>query len=273
MPSPNKTSFYLCTQQYRIPQMNIITYNVNGIRSATAKGLPEWLAAESPDVLCVQETKAQPEQIPQLELEAEGYHSYWFSAKRPGYSGVGILSKQKPDHVEYGMGVEKYDQEGRLMRADFGDLSIVSVYHPNGGASEERHWFKMGWLEDFLTYIDRLKRERPRLIISGDFNIAHQEIDIHDPVRNSMVSGFLPEERAWLTRFLETGFTDSFRHISQEPHQYTWWSWRANARARNLGWRIDYNMVTGNIVPDIQDAGVMMEVKHSDHCPAFLRSI
>ncbi len=253
--------------------MNIITYNVNGIRAATAKGLPEWLAAESPDVLCVQETKAQPEQIPQLEWEAAGYHSYWFSAKRPGYSGVGILSKKKPDHVEYGMGVEKYDREGRLMRADFGDLSIISVYHPNGGASLERHLFKMGWLEDFLVYINRLKRERPRLIISGDFNIAHQEIDIHDPVRNSMVSGFLPEERAWLTRFLETGFTDSFRHISQEPHQYTWWSWRANARARNLGWRIDYNMVTENIVPDIQDAGVMMEVKYSDHCPAFLRSI
>lgn len=251
--------------------MYIVSYNVNGIRAAVSKDFPAWLDAASPDVVCVQESKAQPEQIPVHTLEERGYHSYWHSAERRGYSGVGILAKQQPDHVEHGMGMERYDREGRLMRADFGDLSVISVYHPNGGGSEERHFFKMDWLRDFQRYINGLVKERPRLVIAGDFNICHKDIDIHDPEKHVDVSGFLPEERDWMTSFLDSGFTDSFRQFNKQPHQYTWWSWRANARARNLGWRIDYNMVTNNLVSNLKDAGIMPEVKHSDHCPAWVR--
>ena len=250
--------------------MYIISYNVNGIRAAMSKGLAEWLEREKPDVVCIQETKAQPEQIPQLPLENLGYHCHWFSAERRGYSGVGILSRQKPDHVEYGMGVDKYDREGRVIRADFKDRTVLSVYHPNGSANESRHNYKMEWLEDFAAYADELKQQRPGLIISGDYNICHKEIDIYDPVRHAATSGFLPEEREWVTRFLDLGFADSFRHFNRDPHQYTWWSFRANARKRNLGWRIDYNMVGENLVANLHDAGIMPEVKHSDHCPAWV---
>ena len=251
--------------------MYIISYNVNGIRSALTKGLTDWMAAEQPDVLCIQESKAQPEQIPLMEFEALGYHSYWFSAQRKGYSGVGILSRREPDHVEYGMGIDKYDAEGRVIRADFGDLSVISVYHPNGSGSEERHFFKMDWLTDFLTYAKELEKTCHKLVIAGDFNICHKEIDIHDPVRHARSSGFLPEEREWLTKFLDSGFTDTFRQFNQGPHQYTWWSWRANARQKNLGWRIDYNMTSNNLVSDLKDAGIMPGVKHSDHCPAWVK--
>ena len=250
--------------------MYIISYNVNGIRAAMSKGLAEWLEQEKPDVVCIQETKAQPEQIPQLPLENLGYHCHWFSAERRGYSGVGILSRQKPDHVEYGMGVDKYDREGRVIRADFKDRTVLSVYHPNGSANESRHNYKMEWLEDFAAYADELKQQRPGLIISGDYNICHKEIDIYDPVRHAATSGFLPEEREWVTRFLDLGFADSFRHFNQDPHQYTWWSFRANARERNLGWRIDYNMVGEKLAANLHDAGIMPEVKHSDHCPAWV---
>ncbi len=251
--------------------MYIISYNVNGIRAALTKGLTDWMAAEQPDILCIQESKAQPEQIPLMEFEALGYHSYWFSAQRKGYSGVGILSRREPDHVEYGMGIEKYDAEGRVIRADYGELSVISVYHPNGSGSEERHFFKMDWLNDFLVYSKELEKTRPRLVIAGDFNICHKEIDIHDPVRHARSSGFLPEEREWLSRFVDSGFTDTFRKFNQDPHQYTWWSWRANARQKNLGWRIDYNMTSNNLVSDLKDAGIMPEVKHSDHCPAWVK--
>ncbi len=251
--------------------MYIVSYNVNGIRAAVAKNFPAWLDAESPDVVCIQESKAQPEQIPVEAFEERGYNSYWHSAERRGYSGVGILCKKKPDHVEHGMGIERYDREGRLMRADFGNLSVISVYHPNGGGSEERHYFKMDWLRDFYNYIGKLAKDRTNLVIAGDFNICHKEIDIHDPEKHTNVSGFLPEEREWMTAFLESGFADSFRHFNQQPEQYTWWSWRANSRARNLGWRIDYNMVTEPLVSSLQDAGIMPEVKHSDHCPAWVR--
>jgi exodeoxyribonuclease III len=251
--------------------MYIISYNVNGIRAALTKGLTDWMATELPDVLCIQESKAQPEQIPMMDFEVLGYHSYWFSAQRRGYSGVGILSRKEPDHVEYGMGIEKYDAEGRVIRADYGELSVISVYHPNGSGSEERHFFKMDWLNDFLTYINELGKSRPKLVVAGDFNICHREIDIHDPVRHARSSGFLPEERKWLSRFVDSGFTDTFRKFNQEPHQYTWWSWRANARQKNLGWRIDYNMTTNNLVSDLKDAGIMPDVKHSDHCPAWVK--
>lgn len=248
----------------------IITYNVNGIRAAIKKGLLEWISAADPDLVCIQETKAQPYQIPVVELEMLGYKSYIHSAKKKGYSGVAILSKKIPDHIEPGIGIQKYDDEGRFLRLDFGDLSVVSVYHPSGSSGEDRQAFKMQWLSDFQDYVTELRKIRPMLVISGDYNICHQPIDIHDPVRNKTTSGFLPEEREWMTGFLETGFVDSFRHLNKDPHHYTWWSYRANARANNKGWRIDYNMVTENLKDKIQRVAILPQAKHSDHCPALL---
>lgn len=250
--------------------MKIVTYNVNGIRAAIRKGMLDWLGEEEPDILLLQETKAQPDQIPLFEFESLGYHHYWFSAKKKGYSGVGILSKQLPDIVIKGMEIEKYDNEGRLIRADFGDVSVLSVYHPSGSSGDERQAFKMKWLEDFHNYITELKKERPKLIISGDYNICHQEIDIHDPVRNARNSGFLPEERKWLTGFLNDGYIDSFRYFNKEPHNYTWWSFRGKAREKNLGWRIDYNMVSDNLKQNMCNATISSQLYFSDHCPATL---
>lgn len=251
--------------------MKIITYNVNGLRSALSKGFTDWLAAEQPDVVCLQETKAQPDQIPTLEFEALGYKSYFFSAKKKGYSGVGILTKITPDHVEYGMGISQYDNEGRFIRADFGDLSIASIYHPSGTTGDERQAFKMEWLEDFRQYVNDLRQKHEKLILCGDYNICHRPLDIHDPIRNATSSGFLPEEREWMSRFLDDGYIDTFRFFHQEePHHYTWWSFRANARANNKGWRIDYCMTTQAVVPLLKDAYILPQVKHSDHCPAVL---
>lgn len=248
--------------------MKIITYNVNGLRSALSKGFTEWLENEQPDVVCIQETKAQPEQIPTLELEALGYKSYFFSAEKKGYSGVSILTRITPDHVEYGMNMPVYDREGRFIRADYGDLSIASIYHPSGTTGDERQAFKMTWLEDFRRYVMELAQKHKKLILCGDYNICHTSIDIHDPIRNATSSGFLPEERDWMTLFLQSGFTDSFRYLHpKERDQYTWWSFRANARTNNKGWRIDYCMVTPEVIPLLQEAFILPEVKHSDHCP------
>ncbi len=248
----------------------IISYNVNGIRAAVKKGFIEWLVASNADIVCIQETKAQREQIPVMELEAAGYQTYSYSAVKKGYSGVAILSKQKPDHVEYGMGIEKYDNEGRMIRTDYGDISVFSVYHPSGTSGDERQAFKMQWLEDFENYITEFKKERPNLIIAGDYNICHRPIDIHDPIRNANSSGFLPEEREWIDGFQKTGFIDSFRYFNKEPHNYTWWSYRANARANNKGWRIDYVMVAEPLESKMQRAVILPEAKHSDHCPTTL---
>lgn len=250
--------------------MKIVTYNVNGLRSALSKGLTDWIAAERPDILCLQETKAQPEQIPTLELEALGYRCYFFSAVKKGYSGVAILTRREPDRVTAGMGIEKYDAEGRFLRADYGELSVVSVYHPSGTSGDERQAFKMQWLEDFQRYVSELVKERPQLILCGDYNICHRPIDIHDPVRNASSSGFLPEEREWMSRFLDSGFIDTFRLFNHEPNQYTWWSFRANARANNKGWRIDYAMASEAARPLLKNAWLLPDVRHSDHCPAVL---
>jgi len=250
--------------------MKIATYNVNGIRAALKKDFIGWMKALDAEVICVQESKAQLDQIPLFDFEEAGYQSYWFSAKKKGYSGVGILTKTTPDHIEYGMGIQKYDDEGRFIRADYGDVSIVSVYHPSGSSGEVRLAFKMQWLEDFLTYINKLKKTRPNLIISGDYNICHKAIDIHDPIRNATVSGFLPEEREWLDRFIASGFIDSFRAFNQEPHQYSWWSYRTKARDRNLGWRLDYNMVSESLKDKMKRAVILNQAVHSDHCPVLL---
>ena len=250
--------------------MKIVTCNVNGLRSALSKGLTDWIAAERPDILCLQETKAQPEQIPTLELEALGYRCYFFSAVKKGDSGVAILTRRDPDRVAAGMGIEKYDAEGRFLRADYGELSVVSVYHPSGTSGDERQAFKMQWLEDFQRYVSELVKERPQLILCGDYNICHRPIDIHDPVRNASSSGFLPEEREWMSRFLDSGFIDTFRLFNHEPNQYTWWSFRANARANNKGWRIDYAMASEAARPLLKNAWLLPDVRHSDHCPAVL---
>ncbi|RHJ91421.1 exodeoxyribonuclease III [Parabacteroides bouchesdurhonensis] len=250
--------------------MKIITYNVNGLRAAVGKGLPEWLAQEQPDVLCLQETKLQPDQFPAEAFENLGYKSYLFSARKKGYSGVAILTRINPDHVEYGMGIEKYDNEGRFIRADFGDISVVSVYHPSGTSGDERQGFKMIWLEDFQNYVVELTKSRPKLILCGDYNICHEPIDIHDPIRNATNSGFLPEEREWMTHFLSAGFVDTFRTLHPEKQEYTWWSYRFNSRAKNKGWRIDYCMVTKAMEPLLKDAYILNNAVHSDHCPAVL---
>ncbi len=248
----------------------IITYNVNGIRAAVSKGLLDWLKATNPDILCLQEIKANPEQIDLPGFEALGYNNYWYPAQKKGYSGVAILSKQKPDNVVYGCGIKAYDDEGRVIRADYGVVSVLSVYHPSGSSGEERQAFKMKWLSDFSKFINDLRKERPKLIICGDYNICHKPIDIHNPKSNANTSGFLPEEREWFDNFVGHGYVDTFRHFNNEPHQYSWWSYRANSRAKNLGWRIDYNMVTENLKSKLKRSVILPDALHSDHCPVLV---
>lgn len=250
--------------------MKIISYNVNGIRAAINKGFLEWLEASNADVVCLQEIKAMHEQIPLMDFEALGYHHYWYPAQKKGYSGVAILSKQEPDKVVYGMGMEEYDREGRFLRADFGDLSVASIYHPSGSSGDERLAFKMRWLADFEQYVEKLRQERPKLVLSGDYNICHEAIDIHDPIRNAKVSGFLPEERSWMSGFFAKGYVDSFRELNKQADQYSWWSYRANARNNNKGWRIDYHVLTENLHANLKSAAILPEVKHSDHCPVVV---
>ena len=251
--------------------MKIITYNVNGLRAATTKGLPQWLEENQPDVVCIQETKLQPDQYPAEAYEALGYKAYLHSAVKKGYSGVAILTRIEPDHIEYGMGIEEYDYEGRFMRADFGDLSVVSVYHPSGSSGDERQDFKMGWLGAYQDYINQLKKQRPHLVLCGDYNICHQAIDIHNPKSNANTSGFLPEERQWMTDFMASGFTDAYRHFYPETQKFTWWSYRFRARANNKGWRIDYCMVSDTLKEQMVEAWISNDAVHSDHCPTGVR--
>jgi exodeoxyribonuclease-3 len=229
-----------------------------------------WLQAVDPDVLMLQETKAQPEQIDVEAFEKLGYNVFIHSAEKKGYSGVAIFSKVQPDQVQTGCGIDKYDSEGRILRADFGDITLLSTYFPSGSSGEHRQAFKMDFLKDFTTFTENLLKARRKVVISGDYNICHKPIDIHNPVSNKNSSGFLPEERAWLTDFMDLGFMDSFRHFHPEAHRYSWWSFRANARAKNLGWRIDYHMVSEGLRAQLEDADIHEEVKHSDHCPISL---
>jgi len=246
--------------------MKIISYNVNGIRAALNKGFENWLMAAQPDVLCLQETKAMQEQVDTSIFEKMGYEHYWFSAQKKGYSGVAILTKNTPLAVTYGTGIDQMDFEGRVLRVDFKGVSIISLYLPSG-TNSDRLAYKFQFMDEFQAYINRLKKEIPNLVICGDYNICHQAIDIHDPVRNKTVSGFLPEERAWLDGFLRSGFIDSFRHLNPHPHHYSWWSYRANARANNKGWRIDYALVATALENQISTSFILPEAKHSDHCP------
>jgi len=230
----------------------------------------EWFKEVQADVLCIQETKAQPEQVDLGEFHKIGYRDFWHSAEKKGYSGVLILTKQEPDHVEIGMGKEKYDSEGRVIRADYGDFSVLDVYIPSGTTGDIRQDIKMAFLDDFLKYLTELRKSRPKLLVCGDFNIAHTEIDIHNPKGNKNSSGFLPEERAWLDTFLASGFVDSFRQMNPDAVKYSWWSFRSNARDKNLGWRLDYNMLTDVLAKSLTGAGIMNEARHSDHCPVWV---
>jgi len=245
----------------------IFSYNVNGLRAAMNKGFDGWLKETQPDVLCMQEIKAKPEQIDTSVFDRIGYRQYWFPAQKPGYSGVAIFCKTKPDKVVYGMDIDKYDYEGRLIRADFGDITVISVYFPSGTSGDVRQAFKMVFLEDFLQWIENLRKERPNLIISGDYNIAHTDIDINHPKKHQKMSGFLPEERAWVDKYLAHGYVDTFRMFNSQPNVYSWWSYRQQARAKDLGWRIDYNIATEALKPRIKDASILQNAVHSDHCP------
>ena len=247
--------------------MKIVSYNVNGIRAAMRKGLIFWLKSENPDIVCLQEIKAMENQINVDEFEAIGYkYNYWFSAQKKGYSGVAILSKLKPIHVEYGTGISSMDFEGRNLRLDFKDFSVMSLYLPSG-TNLSRLEFKLNYMDEFISYIQKLNKNLNNLIIAGDYNICHKSIDIHDPVRNKNVSGFLPIEREWLQKFLDFGFVDSFRQFNTSAENYSWWTYRANARANNKGWRIDYILVSSKMKTKLKSASILKDVHHSDHCP------
>jgi len=249
--------------------MKIISYNVNGIRAAIKKDFIGWLKAANPDVVCLQEIKAMKEQLDLTLFEEAGYtYNYWYSAQKKGYSGVAILSKMEPNHVEYGTGIASMDFEGRNIRADFDGVSVLSLYLPSG-TNDARLNHKLEYMDLFQEYINNLKENIPNLIICGDYNICHEEIDIHNPKMKG-VSGFLPVERNWIGSFINKGFIDSFRFINPELQQYSWWSYRANSRANNKGWRLDYAMVSKPLQENIKRAVILTDAVHSDHCPILL---
>jgi exodeoxyribonuclease-3 len=250
--------------------VKIISYNVNGIRAAMNKGFLEWLVSENPDIIGLQEVKADLSQINPSIFEDLGYEIYWYPAVKKGYSGVAILTKIKPKSIKYGMGLSKYDDEGRMLQANFDDFSFISAYFPSGTTGDVRQGFKYEFLDDVYGYMQELRKENPKLILSGDYNICHKAIDIHNPVSNKKSSGFLPEERAWMDKFTESGFIDSFRYFNPDPHHYTWWSYRAGSRSKNLGWRIDYHMVTNELQDKLKSSVILPNATHSDHCPIVL---
>jgi len=247
--------------------MKVLSYNVNGIRAAIKKGFLDWLQAANPDVICIQETKAQKEQLDLQLFEDIGYrYHYWFSAQKKGYSGVAVLSKIEPKNIVYGTGIESMDFEGRNLRLDFDEISIMSLYLTSG-TNDARLDFKLNYMAEFQDYVNDLKKELPKLLICGDYNICHEAIDIHNPKQNKNTSGFLPVERKWIDDFINNGFIDTFRFLNKEPHNYSWWSYRANSRNNNKGWRIDYCMASDPLKENINRAFILPEAKHSDHCP------
>ena len=247
--------------------IKILSYNVNGIRAALRKDLINWIKEANPDIVCFQEIKANEDQFDTSLFEKMGYYNYWFSAQKKGYSGVGIISKFKPENVQIGTGIDFMDFEGRNLRLDFKKFSVMSLYLPSG-TNINRLQFKFKYMYEFEKYIQSLKSEIPNLIIGGDYNICHQSIDIHDSSpRMEKVSGFLPEERAWIDKFIASGFVDSFRIHNKLPHKYSWWSYRANSRNNNKGWRIDYLLVSKSLKQNIIESYILDDVVHSDHCP------
>ena len=251
--------------------MRIISYNVNGIRAALNKGFINWLKTDPADVICVQETKAWKENVEHKQFTDLGYFDYWYSAQKKGYSGVAVFSKIEPENVIYGTGHKVSDDEGRVLQLDFGDVRLINAYFPSGTTGEVRQTFKYEWLNEFFNYLDKLKQTHPKIILCGDYNIAHREIDIHNPKGNVKTSGFLPEERAWMDRFFSNGWVDAFRVIRPEPHRYSWWSQRfPTVRLENKGWRIDYINITESLKNNLKDAEILADINHSDHCPVYL---
>jgi exodeoxyribonuclease-3 len=251
--------------------MRIISYNVNGIRSAINKGLINWLKTYPADVVCLQETKAWKEHVDHKLFTDLGYHDYWHSAQKKGYSGVAVFSMREPANVQYGTGDIVSDDEGRVLQLDFGDVKLINAYFPSGTTGEIRQTFKYKWLDEFFNYLEVLKQTHPKIILCGDYNIAHKEIDIHNPKGNRKTSGFLPEERMWMDKFFENGWVDAFRVLHPEPHRYSWWSQRfPGVRMQNKGWRIDYINITEPLKHSLKDAEILSDAKHSDHCPVVI---
>ncbi len=251
--------------------MKIISYNVNGIRAALKKGLLDWVKKEDPDVFCVQETKSQEDQVPPKLFEDLGYHGYWHSAEKKGYSGVLTYAKQKAEKVVVGMGMDKYDIEGRVLRTDFDDFTLVNLYLPSSTSGTERHEYKMAFLNDFESWTRKLLKKQKKVIIVGDYNIVRLDIDIHNPTRKDKPPGFRPEERSWLQNWFENIFTDAYRHLHPDKEdEYSWWSYRSGARKNNKGWRIDYISVTPNLAERIKAVRHGHEVIHSDHAAVVM---
>lgn len=250
--------------------MKIITYNVNGIRAAMRKDLLGWMRAADPDILCIQEIKAREDQIDIPAFENLGYHVFIHSANKPGYSGVAVISRERPKDVVPGIGLEEYDIEGRLVRIDFENYSVISVYMPSGASKPERQEYKIRWLQDFRNYLEDISEESSPLIIAGDFNICHKSIDIHDPYGLEGVPGYTEIERNWLSSLLHSGFTDTFRKFNPKPHQYSWWSYMTGARIKNLGWRIDYILTSKELDSNLIRCRHLSQAMHSDHCPVSL---
>lgn len=252
--------------------LRIISYNVNGIRAAIRKGFLDWLATHPAEIICVQETKALQADVDHEPFRQLGYHDYWFSAQKKGYSGVAVFSKHKAHQVILGNGHGPSDDEGRVLQLDFGDIRLINAYFPSGTSGAERQQFKYEWLDECYAWLQKLKKQHPKLILCGDYNIAHEEIDIHDPKGNKNSSGFLPAEREWMTKFYNSGWMDTFRELHPEPHRYSWWSQRfPSVRLNNKGWRIDYINVTDSLRQQVVDADIFPDVKHSDHCPVYLK--
>ena len=248
-------------------ETKILCWNVNGIRAAQKHGFLEWLYRESIDILCLQETKAHPEQLDRDLLEPDGYYTYWNYPERKGYSGVATFTREKPLRFQNDFGVQDLDIEGRIIISEYPQFIIFNVYFPNGQKDESRLKYKMHFYDTFLDFVEPLRQKGEKLIICGDFNTAHKEIDLARPKENKNVSGFLPIERAWMDKFVAHGYIDTFRHFNKEPNQYTWWDLKSRARERNVGWRIDYFFVTENLLSSVSKAFIMPEVMGSDHCP------
>ena len=245
----------------------LLSWNMNGIRAVHRKGNFEDIFNEQPDILCIQETKARAEQLGDEILKVANYHAYFEAGERKGYSGVAIYTKEQPREIKTGFGIEKFDREGRIQIADYEDFVLFNIYFPNGKGSKERLQYKMDFYDAFLKYADQLKDQGRKIVVTGDVNTAHKEIDLARPKENEKVSGFLPEERAWIDQFLSHGYIDTFRMFNQEPGQYTWWDMKSRARERNVGWRIDYFYVSENLKDNVKAAYILPHILGSDHCP------
>lgn len=249
-------------------RMKLISWNVNGIRASIKKGFDKWLQEENPDIICLQETKARPEQVE--NLDTADYYCFWNSADKKGYSGTAIFTKEEPNNVSYGLGIEEHDKEGRVITLEFPDYYLVTVYTPNSKRGLLRLGYRQQWDKDFCDFLVSLQNKKP-VIFCGDLNVAHKEIDLCNPGANKKNAGFTSEERQGFDRFIENGFVDSFRHFNNRPNHYTWWSNFSNSRARNIGWRIDYFCVSKSFMDNVESARILADVHGSDHCPVLLK--